>query len=97
MLVSTRAAECAFTASGVRPAYPVGMTPEETAPPFETWAARLKDLGDRELAKLVEDYRWLDEEARAQEEREDFHRRREAILNECRRRGMNIPEQARRA
>ena len=69
------------------------MSPEENAPPFETWAARLKDLGDRELAKLAQDYRWLDEEARAQEEREDFHRRREAVIAECRRRGMSLPEE----
>jgi hypothetical protein len=63
--------------------------PEEIAPPFESWEEHLKALGDRDLAQLAKDYRWLDEEARAQEERADFHRRREAVIAECERRGMS--------
>jgi hypothetical protein len=65
------------------------MMPEEAAPPFESWAEHLKELGDRELAELAKDYRWLDEEARAQEQGSEFHRRREAIIDECERRGMS--------
>ncbi len=61
---------------------------EEIAPPFETWEAHLKTLDDRELSALASDYRWLDEEARSQEESSEFHRRREAIMKECERRGM---------
>ena len=64
------------------------MEPEEKAPPFESWPEHLKDLGDKEIAKLAEDYRWLDEEAELKEERAEFHRRREAIIAECERRGM---------
>jgi hypothetical protein len=51
----------------------------------------LKDLGDRELSELAKDYEWLDEEARPREEREDFHRRREAVIAECERRGVTSP------
>jgi len=39
--------------------------------------------------KLANDDRWLDEEARAQEERADFRRRREAVIAECERRGKS--------
>ena len=62
---------------------------EEIAPPFESWNEHLKALGDRDLGELAKDYRWLDEEARAQDEREDFRKRREAIIAECERRGMS--------
>ncbi|HEY1341096.1 MAG TPA: hypothetical protein VGF59_26475 [Bryobacteraceae bacterium] len=48
----------------------------------------MKDLADGDLAELAKDYRWLDEEARAEEERREFRRRREAIVAECERRGM---------
>lgn len=61
---------------------------EETAPPFENWEAHLKALDDRDLAELAKDYRWLDEEACAEEERGDFRARREAIIGECERRGL---------
>ena len=64
------------------------MEPEEKAPPFESWPEHLKDLGDREIAKLAEDYRWLDDEAELHRERTEFHLRREAIIAECERRGM---------
>jgi len=62
---------------------------EEIAPPFESWEEHLKALADRDLAELAKDYRWLDEEARAQEERADFRTRREAVIAECERRGMS--------
>ena len=68
--------------------YSGGMQ-EEIAPPFETWEEHLKALADRDLTQLAKDYRWLDEEARAQEERADFRRRREAIIVECERRGKS--------
>jgi len=64
------------------------MTPEEIAPPQESWEQHLKALGDRELAELAKDYNWLDEEARAQDQGKEYHRRREAVIAECRRRGM---------
>ena len=60
---------------------------EEIPARFETWEQHLKALSERDLAKLAGDYRWLDEEVRAQEERQEFHRRREAIIDECERRG----------
>ena len=62
------------------------MKSEEVAPPFERWPEHLKDLSDRDLAKVAEDYRWLDGEARPVEEREEFRRRREAVIAECERR-----------
>lgn len=61
---------------------------EEIAPPFENWEQHLRGLSDRDLAALAGDYRWLDEEARANDERGEFRRRREAIIAECERRGM---------
>lgn len=64
------------------------MTPEEVAPPFENWAEHLRSLGDKDLEGLARDYRWLDEEARAQEEGDEFRKRREAVIAECERRGM---------
>jgi hypothetical protein len=76
-----RRENCDFRYSG-------GMQ-EETAPPFESWEEHLEALADRDLAQLAKDYRWLDEEARAQEERADFRRRRESIIAECERRGMS--------
>ena len=42
---------------------------EEIAPPPESWTDHLKALDDRDLTGLAQDYRWLDEEARADEER----------------------------
>ena len=65
---------------------------EEKAPPFENWDEHLKALHDRDLLTLAKDYRWLNEEARPHEEREDFRKRREAIITECERRGK--PEMA---
>ena len=62
---------------------------EEIAPPFESWEDHLRALDDRDLAQLAKDYRWLDEEARAQEERADFRWRREAVIAECERRGLS--------
>jgi hypothetical protein len=62
---------------------------EETAPPFENWEEHLKALDDRDLAGIAKDYRWLDEEARAQEERGEFRARRLAIIAECDRRGLS--------
>jgi len=67
--------------------YSGGMQ-EEKAPPFENWQNHLRALSDRDLTQLAKDYRWLDEEARAQEERADFRSRREAIIAECERRGI---------
>jgi hypothetical protein len=64
------------------------MTPEEVAPPFESWSDHLKALGDKDLTDLAGDYRWLDEEAKPQAERDEFRRRREAIIAECERRGL---------
>jgi hypothetical protein len=64
------------------------MTPEEVAPPFESWTEHLSALSDKDLTQLAGDYRWLDEEARPQQEREEFHRRREAVIEECEKRGM---------
>ena len=65
-------------------------TPEETAPPFENWEEHLKSLGDRELSELAKDYEWLDTEAQAQQEGPEFHRRREAVMAECKRRGISV-------
>ena len=62
---------------------------DEIAPPMENWNEHLKALSDHDLAQLAKDYRWLDEEARAVEERGDFRGRREAIIAECERRGMS--------
>ena len=42
----------------------------------------------RDLIELADDYHWLDCEARAQDERDEFHRRPEAIVAECERRGL---------
>jgi hypothetical protein len=70
------------------------MTPEETAPPFESWPEHLKSLGDRELRQLAGDYRWLDDEARLREERPEFHKRREKMIAECERRGMRDAAEA---
>jgi hypothetical protein len=64
------------------------MPKEEIAPPFETWAEHLTALGDRELAELAKDYCWLEVEAQAPEQGPEFHRRREAVVAECMRRGM---------
>jgi len=61
---------------------------EETAPPFENWQDHLRALSDHDLTQLAKDYRWLDEEARAKEERAEFRKRREAVIEECERRGM---------
>jgi hypothetical protein len=74
------AIECAFRYAG-------GMQ-EEIAPPFENWADHLKALDDRDLSDLAKDYRWLDEEARAEAERGEFRARRLAIIEECERRGL---------
>jgi hypothetical protein len=60
---------------------------EEIAPPFENWEEHLKAISDRDLVTLAKDYRWLNEEARPQEGRDDFEARRRAIIAECERRG----------
>ena len=65
-----------------------GMRPQERAPALERWTDHLNDLGNRELAELAGDYCWLMEKNRPQEERAEFGKRREAILRECERRGM---------
>ncbi len=62
---------------------------DEIAPPPENWADHLKALEDPDLTTLAKDYRWLDEEARAEEERGEFRARRLAIIAECERRGMS--------
>lgn len=62
---------------------------EEIAPPFENWEDHLKALDERDLSQLAQDYRWLDEEARAEEERGEFRARRLAIIAECERRGLS--------
>jgi len=56
---------------------------DEVAPPFERWPQHLKDLDDRQLSELASDYRWLDEEAQPEDSRDEFRRRREAIIAEC--------------
>jgi hypothetical protein len=61
---------------------------QEKAPPPENWEQHLQALADRDLEQLAKDYRWLDEEARARDERQEFHSRREAIIAECERRGL---------
>jgi hypothetical protein len=69
------------------------MNQQETAPPREqSWPDHLHDLSDRELEQLAQDYRWLDE-ALHSEIQSEFHRRREAIIAECKRRGK--PEMSR--
>jgi hypothetical protein len=62
---------------------------EEKAPPFENWEEHLRALSDRDLTQLAKDYRWLDEEARAKEERSEFRARREAVIAECEKRGLS--------
>ncbi len=66
-----------------------GMTREETAPPTESWPEHLKALSDQDLKRFADDYRWLNEENRPEEQRGEFARRREAILQECERRGLS--------
>jgi hypothetical protein len=58
------------------------------APRPGTWPEHLKDVGDRELIQLAGDYCWLLEKNRPAEERGEFQKRREAILAECERRGL---------
>ncbi len=65
------------------------MTPEEVAPDFERWPDHLKDLRDKDLEDMAADYCWLTEKNRPEDQREEFRRRREAILAECERRGMS--------
>ena len=65
------------------------MTPEEIAPDFESWPQHLKDVEDKELADMAADYCWLTEKNRPEDQRDEFRRRREAILAECERRGMS--------
>jgi hypothetical protein len=67
--------------------YAVGMQ-DEMAPPYENWEQHLKALSDRDLAQVAKDYQWLDCEGRAEEQRGEFHKRREAVLAECDRRGL---------
>jgi hypothetical protein len=64
------------------------MKHEEVAPPLERWPEHLHDLPDGELEALANDYRWLDEESHASVQPE-FHKRREAIIAECKRRGRS--------
>jgi hypothetical protein len=61
---------------------------EEIAPDPGSWTEHLGDLADRDIVALAKDYRWLDEEARPRDAREEFRRRREAVLAECERRGL---------
>jgi hypothetical protein len=61
----------------------------EKAPPREeNWTQHLRDLSDGELENLASDYRWLDEQSHSHIQGE-FHQRREAIIEECRRRGLH--------
>lgn len=70
------------------------MEQQETAPPLEKkWSEHLKDLGDRELAELAKDYKWLEDEAHA-DANGAFHTRRQAIISECERRGMSAVAEA---
>lgn len=64
-----------------------GRMKEETAPPFEHWDQHLKALHDKDLAKLADEYRWLNEDLKPESQRAEFRRRREAIIAECDRRG----------
>jgi hypothetical protein len=61
---------------------------EEVAPPREKWPEHLKDLPDEEIIALAGDYCWLTEQNRPEEERGEFTKRRQAILAECERRGL---------
>lgn len=65
------------------------MTREEVAPDFESWPEHLEDLNEQDLTDLAADYCWLTEKNRPQDQRNEFRRRREAILAECERRGMS--------
>jgi hypothetical protein len=70
---------------------------EEVAPPFQSWSEHLKGLDNQQLAQLANDYRWLDEEVQAVEERDVFRKRREAIIDECERRGLpDLAEECKR-
>jgi hypothetical protein len=62
---------------------------EETAPPFENWDDHLKALDDRDLTDLAKDYRWLDDDVRAEEEGGEFRHRRDAVIAELERRGLH--------
>jgi hypothetical protein len=65
------------------------MTRPEKEAGLESWPEHLKDLDDAALTELAGDYCWLMEKNTPREEREEFRRRREAILNECERRGLH--------
>jgi hypothetical protein len=48
----------------------------------------LSELPDQTLTELAGDYCWLTEKNTPEDEREEFRKRREAILAECERRGL---------
>jgi hypothetical protein len=64
------------------------MTPDEVAPPRESWPEHLKELGNQELTELAGDYCWLTERNRPEDQRSEFTQRRKAIIAECERRGI---------
>jgi hypothetical protein len=65
------------------------MIPEEVAPPPESWNEHLRELGDEQLTALAADYCWLTEQNKPEDQRDEFSRRREAIVAECERRGIS--------
>jgi hypothetical protein len=71
--------------------------PEEAAPPFERWEEHLREIDNGQLANLARDYNWLNGESLSDESRSAFQLRRQAIIQECERRGMiDIAGNARR-
>ena len=70
------------------------MAREQTATRLPSWPEHLKNLDDHVLTELAADYCWLTEKNTPHEEREDFRKRREAILQECERRGLKEAAQS---
>jgi hypothetical protein len=65
------------------------MARGQTATRLPSWTEHLKNLDDRALTQMAGDYCWLTEKNTPHEERDEFRRRREAILHECERRGLH--------
>jgi hypothetical protein len=65
------------------------MARGQSAARLPSWPEHLKNLEHNELTELAGDYCWLVEKNTPQEERDEFRRRREAVLQECERRGLH--------
>jgi hypothetical protein len=65
------------------------MKHEEAAPPYESWPEYLKGLEDKDLTDLAGDYCWIMEKNRPEDQRDAFRKKREMILAECERRGLD--------